>query len=378
MTIGIDIRVLGSRAKSGIEEYTENLLAHLIPLDKKIKYKLFFSSWKNDLPDYSWTLLPNVEIKKYKLPNRLLFYSSNFFNAPFIDKLLGGVDVFFSPHFFITALSPSCRRVTTFHDLSFIHFPEFFSWRKKVWHNFEMKPSWQSRFSDRIIAVSNSTRNDLVNFYGVDPAKIQVVYSGISPMIKKPMPDKLKEFRKKNNIPDKFILFLGKLEPRKNICSLIRAFNVLKEKDFFKDLFLIIAGSRGWLYDDILDGIVKSKHKKSIILKNFVFDEERPFLYSLASVFVYPSFFEGFGFPPLEAMACNTPTIVANTSSLPEVVGGGSLLIDPCNINDITDAISKILTNENLRSRLVKEGIERTKLFDWQRAAEFTLETIIV
>ena len=376
MTIGIDIRVLGSQAKSGIEEYTENLLAYLLPLDKSIRYKLFFSSWKSSLENYEWLSLSNIEIVKYKIPNRLLFYSSSFFNAPFVDQLLGGVDVFFSPHFFITALSPVCRRITTFHDLSFIHFPEFFSWRKKIWHNFEMKPLWQSRFSDRIIAVSESTKNDLINFYGVDPAKITVIYSGISPAIKIPDIVSLEEFKKNNNIPDKFILFLGKLEPRKNIAGLIRAFSIIKEDKFFSDFCLVVAGSRGWLDKDIFSEIKRSKHKNDIILKGHIADEERAFFYSLASAFVYPSFFEGFGFPPLEAMACRTPVIIANNSSLPEVAGRGAILVDPANLHEISYAVTKAVKNKSFRDRLISDGLNVASSFNWNKTAEKTLECL--
>ena len=310
MVIGIDIRLLGNGTKSGIEEYTENLLAHLIPLDLNIKFKLFFSSFSGELPDYDWLKHPNVELYKYRYPNKLLFFASSFLNTPKLDELMGGVDVFFSPHFFITALSPACKRVVTFHDLSYIHFPEFFSWRKNIWHNFEMKPIWQSRFSDKIIAVSESTKNDLVKLYNVDPAKVQVIYSGISQDIKRPSDESLKEFKIKNNLPDEFILFLGKFEPRKNIKSVIGAFNILKRSSNFNNLKLVLVGSRGWLYKNIFDAIEKSDYKNSIIIKDQIDDAKRSYYYSLASVFVYPSFFEGFGFPPLEAMKCGTPVII--------------------------------------------------------------------
>src|SRR3989338_3035149 len=158
MIIGIDIRVLGGRVKSGIEEYTENLLAHLIPLDPKIKFKLFFSSFCGELSEYDWLKCPNVELFRYRFPNKLLFLSSSFLDTPKIDQLMGGVDVFFSPHFFITALSPTCKRVVIFHDLSYIHFPEFFSWRKYIWHNLEMKPIWQSHFADRLLQFPNQPK----------------------------------------------------------------------------------------------------------------------------------------------------------------------------------------------------------------------------
>src|SRR3989338_3793532 len=377
MVIGIDIRVLGNKTKSGIEEYTENLLAHLLPLDKNIKFKLFFSSFNSQLPDYEWLHLPNVELYKFKIPNKLFFLSSSLFNFPKIDKLMGGVDVFFSPHFFLTSLSSACKRVTTFHDLSYVHYPELFLLRQRIWHNFEMNPSWQSRFSDKIISVSESTKNDLVKVYGIDPAKIEVIYSGISQNMKRPSVDELHKFKIKNNLPDKFILFLGKLEPRKNIRGLVQAFNAVKDKRNSPDLKLIIVGSKGWLYDDIFKEIGNSAYRGNIVLKSFIPDEERKFYHGLAEVFVYPSLFEGFGFPPLEAMACGTPVIVSNSSSLPEIVGNAGLLVKPNNIEEIADLISLILSDRKLRDQIVSFGYSRAEYFNWNKTAEKTLNCLL-
>lgn len=385
MIIGIDIRVLGPKFKSGIEEYVGNLLAHMLSLDSGIKFKLFYSSF-GDLPaggsaDYDFFHLPNVEVKKFRFPNRLIFYSSRLFNFPKIDKLLGGVDVFFSPHFFISALSRNVKRVTTFHDLSFEHFPEFFTRQQRFWHRFGMNPSWQAKFSDRIIAVSESTKNDLVKRYSIDPAKIEVIYSGISPMIKRPSQDKLELFRRREKLPENFILFLGKLEPRKNVIGLIKALNVLKlsgdPPTGGDDMHLVIAGSRGWLCKDIFKEAEKSPYRSQIIFKDYISDEARPYYYSLASVFVYPSFFEGFGFPPLEAMTCGTPVVASNNSSLPEVVGEAGLLVDPYNVSDMAEAIRNLLEDKRLRDSLIKKGLARSQQFSWQKCAEKTLEILV-
>ena len=376
MTVGIDIRVLGNKIKSGVEEYTENLLAHLLPLDGSIKFKLFFSSFRGTLNDYDWLHLKNVELFQFKIPNRILFLSSGLTDLPKTDKLISGADVFFSPHFFITSLSSQCRRVTTFHDLSYVHFPEYFSWRKNIWHNFEMNPLWQSRFSDKVIAVSESTARDLINIYGIDPVKIEVIHSGISPDIRKPSADEIKRFKIRNKLPDKFILFLGKLEPRKNVVGIIRAFNILKNRKEFNDLNLVIVGSKGWLYEDIFKEINKSNFKKQIVVKDHIDDNQRKFYYSAAEVFVYPSFFEGFGFPPLEAMACGTPTVVSNVSSFPEIVGNGGILVQPDNVNDIAGSISRILTDRELKDRLIDLGTKKISKFNWQKTASKTLECI--
>lgn len=376
MTIAIDIRVLGSGMKSGVEEYTENLLARLLPLDKNIKFKLFHSSVRNNLKKYEWMNLPNVEVFSFRLPNKLLFSLARFFNRPYIDKLIGGADVFFSPHFLLAPLSSDCKRVTTFHDLSYIRFREFFSWRRNFWHKFQMRSSSWPGLSDKVIAVSRSTKKDLLEKYDISSDKIKVIYSSVSDLIFRPVEEDLALFRKKHGLPDKFILFLGKLEPRKNIVGLIKAFNFLKNSEGFEDLYLIIVGSPGWLYKNIYQEVDSSSHKDKIIFKNYIKDEDRKFYYSLASVFVYPSFFEGFGFPPLEAMACGTPVVVSFNSSLPEIVGTGAILVDPHNVVDISNAVKSILNDSNLKDKLVKRGLERVQDFTWQKCAKKTLEVI--
>lgn len=373
MTIGIDIRVLGSNTRSGVEEYTENLLAHLLELNRDIKFKLFYSSFRNDLKKYEWMKLSNVEVFNFKLPNKLLFVLSRLFNRPYIDKLIGGADVFFSPHFLLAPLSQDCKRVTTFHDLSYVRFKEFFSWRRNLWHKFQIQFRSHA-VSDKIIAVSQSTKKDLIEKYNLPSNKIKVIYSGVSEMMAHPQVEELKLFRKQNNLPDNFILFLGKLEPRKNIAGLIRAFNLLKDSGVFENLYLVIVGSPGWFYQNIFREAELSLYKDKIIFKNHIKDEDRKFYYSLASVFVYPSFFEGFGFPPLEAMACGTPIVTSFNSSLPEVVGGGGILVDPNNLVDISQAMGSILNDSNLKNSLIQKGFLWVKFFTWDRCAKETLE----
>lgn len=376
MIVGIDIRVLGSGTKSGVEEYTENLLAHLFLLDKNIKFKLFYSSFRNNLKKYEWMNFPNVEVFSLRFPNKLLFVSSRIFNRPCIDKLIGGADVFFSPHFLWASLSPECKRVTTFHDLSYVRFKEFFSWRRNIWHKFQIQSSLRANLKDKIIAVSQSTKKDLIEKYDTPLNGIRVIYSGISDSISRPPEDKLNLFKTENNLPDNFILFLGKLEPRKNITGLIKAFNLLKSQNNFENLSLIIVGSPGWLYKNIYREAEFSPYRNNIIFKNYIKDEDRKFYYSLASVFVYPSFFEGFGFPPLEAMACGTPVIASFNSSLSEVVGEGGLLVDPYNVVDISMAVKNIITDPVLRELLIKKGIEKTRCFNWNKCAIETLDVI--
>ena len=396
MIIGVDIRMLARGARTGVEEYALNLFSHLIPLDKNIRYKLFYNGWRKvelNYSDYPWLKENNVELVNYKIPNRLLDFSSRFFNYPKIDKLLKEVDVFFSPHIFFSALSKNCPSVTTFHDLSFEIHPEFYSRQKNFWH-FSMNPKKLAERAAKIIAVSKSTRDDIVNFYGIKSDKIEVVYSGINKNWKLEIGNwKLDQVRKKYNLPEKYILYLGTLEPRKNIIGLIEAFEELKRT--FKNppnpslqrensniqypisnIQLVIAGAKGWLCEDIFRAAGKSPVKNDIVFTGFVKDQDKPILYKLADLFVYPSFYEGFGFPPLEAMACGAPVITSNFSSLPEAVGDAALTIDPYNINQLAAAMKEILKDKNLRNKLIKKGFKQAEKFSWERCARETLSVL--
>lgn len=378
MTIGIDLRVLARGTRSGIEEYTINLLSRLLSLDKSIKFKLFYNAFNQVALDYDWLKLPNVELKKFRFPNRFIFDpAAKFLRLPKIDKLLGGCDIFFAPHFLLSPVSRECKKVVTFHDLSFEYFPEFFSWRKRFWHA-SLAPRARAQEADKIIAVSESTKDDLSDLYGVAEDKIQVIHSGVGEEFKPLERVACQAVAEKYNLPASFILYFGTLEPRKNIVGLIKAYEIFRANPAAAGLAptLVLAGSRGWLYDEIFRLAEKSPYACDIKFIGFVAPQDKPALFSLASLFVYPSFFEGFGFPPLEAMACGVPTITSHTSSFPEVVGSAALMIDPYNFGEIAWAMQEIWQDDNLRQSLIDDGLARVKNFSWDKCARKTLSLI--
>ena len=385
MTIGIDIRVLTRGTRTGVEEYAINLLNFLLPLDKKINYKLFYNAYRKVELNYPWVNLDNVEIKKLKFPNRALFFSNRWFYQPKIDRLLKKVDVFFNPHFFVAPISSKCKKVVTFHDLSFELYPEFFSLSKRVWQKILMNTKKEAKEADQIIAVSNSTKQDLIDLYKIQEGKIKVIYSGIEQKLKADLqPSKFLEIKKKYHLPDEFILYFGTIEPRKNLIGLIKAFEKLREyktnvcefSTNISNVKLVIAGEKGWLYKDVFKTAQQSRFSKEIIFTGFVDNNDKLYLYNLASLFVYPSFYEGFGFPPLEAMACGVPTITSNLSSLPETVAKSAIMIDPYNIDEFALAMEIGLKDKNLRKKLKEEGIKQVKKFSWQKCAQETLDIL--
>lgn len=379
MTIGIDIRVLAPGARTGIEEYTLNLLAYLLPLNPNIKYKLFYNAFNKAQLNYPWMTLPNIELIDFRIPNRALFAGMKYLNQPKIDQLLRGVDVYFNPHFFTAPVSRNCRKVVTFHDLSFKRYPQYFSRRKRIWQIFLIDALKEARRANKIIAVSESTKSDLINLYHLRPEKIKIIYSGVGAQFK-PIGGEQKiknDLRRKYRLPDKFILYFGTIEPRKNIIGLIKAFEIFKNYANRSELKLVLAGALGWLYKDIVKTARASKYHQDIIFTGFIEERDKLYLYNLAELFVYPSFFEGFGFPPLEAMACGLPVIVSHNSSLPEVVGDAALMVDPYRLNEIAWAMNEILTNGATRARMIKKGFSQIQKFSWQKCAEETLEVLL-
>ncbi len=380
MRIGIDLRVLTKGTRTGIEEYSLNLLSRLLSLDKSIKFKLFYNAFSQTELNYDWLNLPNVELKKFRFPNRFVFDPlAKFFNLPKVDKLIGGADIFFAPHFLLSPVSKKCRKVVTFHDLSFEYFPEFFSRRKRFWH-WSLAPRRRALSADKIIAVSQSTKDDLVDLYGVPEEKIRVIYSGIGEEFRQMPKQECLSVAQKYGLPQSFILYFGTLEPRKNLIGLIEAYEIFRAKlaPLAKAPKLILAGNNGWLCEEIFDMAKQSPYGSDIKFIGFVEPADKPRLFNLASIFVYPSFFEGFGFPPLEAMACGVATITSHTSSFPEVVGDSALMVDPYNYEEIAWAIKEVWQDDNLKNRLIASGLERVKSFSWDKCARETLDFLIL
>src|SRR3989344_8002101 len=332
MQILADIRLLGRGGVSGIEEYTRNLLTSLLTADKSNSYTLFYNGLRSKPLNFQ------TKIINWRIPNKLFDMSARFLGWPAIDKIVK-TDLVFSPHFNVlkTAKAP---RIVTFHDLSFLHHPYFFSRRQRFWHWLQGIKE-QARRADKIIAVSEFTKSDLVNLLGVPTEKIQVIYSGISEEFRKtPIPHTLNPCLPAGRARP-YILYLGTLEPRKNVTAIIRAFNILKTDPSFRDWQLVIAGRPGWLFKNILKEAKLSVWSDDIVFKGAVSGDERVLLYNLARGFVFPSFFEGFGFPPLEAQACGCPTVVADRTSLPEILADSALLVNPWKVEDLAGAIKK-------------------------------------
>ncbi len=370
MRIGIDVRCLAEKQYSGISEYTYNLLNNLFKIDQQNQYFLFYNAIKAaKIPEFKFA---NVSIKKFHYPNKIFNLALRFLKIVQIDKLIGGVDVFLIPNFLFLNLSKDCKKILIVHDLSFELYPEFFTHKKRLWH-FLISPKSLCRKADRIIAISENTKNDLINFYKISPEKIAVIYPGINDLFFREATDAERQrVKNKYQLPENYIFYLGNLEPRKNIESLILAFGALENKN----LSLVIAGGQGWKYKKIYRLWKNSPAKDRIKFLGYVENQDKPALYQLAKAFIYPSIYEGFGLPPVEAMASGTPVITSFNSSLPEAIGPAGLLIDPNNVNEIAKTIGLLLADEKLTADLKSQGKTQAQKFVWEKSAKEILAAI--
>jgi glycosyltransferase involved in cell wall biosynthesis len=270
---------------------------------------------------------------------------------------------------------PFCRPpvVVTIHDLAFERMPETFTRRG----SFQLKLTvrWTAKKAAKVATVSEYSRQDLLDIYKLAPEKVVVTYNGVeSSFTPQPLvPNEAEEVRRRFGVSRDFLLAVGSLQPRKNLVRLIRAYARLRSdrEDFTPQL--VIVGRKLWLASEIFDEVKRQRWADDVILTGYVADEDLPALYRAARAFVYPSLFEGFGLPPLEAMACGTPVVTSDVSSLPEITGDAALLIDPNDERALANALIEIVNDERLRAELREKGIAQAKKFTWRDAAEKTL-----
>jgi glycosyltransferase involved in cell wall biosynthesis len=367
MKIAYDIRPLLSGYNSGIPEYSYQMLKGLLAQDKRNEYALFFNSWQEAKIDLDKLVAGQAEIVRTNYPNKLFNYLMQAGLAwPKLDKLTHS-DVFYMPHLNLAAFGSSAKRVITIHDLSFLMYPEFFSARKNLWHR-ALRVRENLRHFDHVIAVSEHTRQDIIELCGLTEDRVSTIYPGINEACRpiEPLNPILASVKRKYSLPEYFVLYLGTVEPRKNIEGLMRAFLRLKaDRQEFAELKLVIAGAMGWKYQ----AVKNLADNPDIVLAGYIDQADKPALYNLAELFVFPSFYEGFGFPPLEAMAAGLPVVAAASSSLAEVCADAALLVDPYDERALTSAMAEMLSDQTLRKTYRDRGLAHSADFTWAKAA---------
>jgi glycosyltransferase involved in cell wall biosynthesis len=280
------------------------------------------------------------------------------------------VDLLHSLHYTRPFKLP-CKSVVTFHDMTFFLFPRLHRRAKGLF--FPLAIRYSAAAADAIIADSENTRQDAIRLLGVSPQRIFSVPLGVGERFHRITdPTVLAQVRKKYNLPEHFILYVGLVEPRKNLSLLVKSYKNLGDQGISHPL--VIVGRLGWMYQSVLEEIENSGLQNRVQFTGYIPIQDLPIVYNLADVFVYPSIYEGFGLPPLEAMACGTPVITTAVSSIPEHVGEAGILVPPDDIGAVSEAIKAVLSDKVLKKQLMKKGPKQASHFTWERTARETLQ----
>jgi glycosyltransferase involved in cell wall biosynthesis len=362
MRIGVDVRLMHYQP-AGISRYTWHLLQALAELDTTDAFVIL------QHPRHRSPLIQQPNFRRATLFAPVHHRFEQYLLAP--DLLRFRLDLLHSTDF-IPPLYSAVKSVITVHDLAFLHYPHFLTAESAAYYG---QIDRAIMHAAHVIVPSESTKQDVVAQLGAPPDKITVIYEAANPSFGPlPVASTRREICGRYGLPETFVLFVGTIEPRKNITGLLQAFYHLRHKYDLHDVGLVIAGAQGWLYDETIDQVKTLDLEQSTFFLGRVPDEELHKLYVAARCHIHPAYYEGFGLPPLEAMACGTPTIVSNVSSLPEVVGDAALLVNPRDVEEIAVALHRLLTDDHLHAELSAKGIQRARVFSWDKAARRTLE----
>lgn len=358
MTIGFDASRGFILKRTGTENYSYQLLKALSKIDQKNKYTVYLRSGTKDDPLQGW-------------PKNFQFLNLNF---QFLWTQVGlalqtfkdSPDVLFVPAHTIPIIRrPGLKTIMVVHDLGVEYLPELHQLKQQLYLKYITR--YQLRSATRLIAVSKATKEDLVKKAKIDPKKISVVYEGYNEKLFKPIKITKHDVLVNSLIP--YYLFVGTIQPRKNLERLFKAFESVAKGN------LVIVGSKGWLSDKIYKLPKRLGIESRVKFLGYVEDKDLPALYSGAIALTFPSLFEGFGLPILEAQACGCPVLTSNVSSMPEVARKGAIFVDPYSIDDIIRGMRKIMDND-IRMNLIKAGFENIKRFSWEKCARETLEVL--
>jgi len=363
MRIAVDAHLVGTR-ETGNETYVVNLSRALASIDTTNEYRLC---------THNPALLPAELLRPSNFTALRVRPALSLVRIPLSMPYLSWKDGHDLLHvnYIAPPISP-CPTVVTIHDISYEFFPQFFSPRDRILLSTLVPIS--ARRAAKIIAVSNNTKRDIIERYGIEEDRIVVTYEAPDPAFAQ-VPDEqlLRRLRGEYGIADDFLLAVGNLQPRKNLLRVVEAFADLRQSGAIRHQ-LVIAGQAFWRESEISRRVEDRHIGEHVVFTGYVPQEHLVLLYNAAAVFLYPSLYEGFGLPPLEAMACGTPVIASNTSSVPEVVGEAALLVDPHRTDELAQAILDLLSSAELQRELRRRGLERARSFSWERTAMQTLQ----
>jgi len=352
--------------RAGIGRYTQELLTALLSLDPTVAYSVFYNRAADARPDPPADHLPALTVPWGDKPWRLRVLLSHLLRRP-QDSLLPGIDLFHATDH----LLPNLGRVPgifTLYDVTYL-LTDTHATLNRAFLTLMMPRFLQH--ARGVIAISESTRRDMLRHYRVDERKVHVIYGGVAPRFQPATQDDIAQVRQKHGLPERFILAVGTIEPRKNLVGLLEAYRSLLDRG--SNVGLVIAGRTGWRSESFFERLAALRVAERVTLLGPFPDAELPALYSAADVLAFPSLYEGFGLPVLEAMACGTPVVASNTSAIPEVAGEAGILVPPHDVVALAGALERVLADAALRADLRARGLAQAARFTWQRSAEATL-----
>jgi len=366
MLIGIDASRAAARERTGTENYSLHLIRHLLALESGHRYRLYFNR-----PPSIGFFPTAADLELRVMPFRRLWTHGRLS----WEMARQPPDVLFVPAHVLPLVHPRSS-VVTVHDLGYLYYPGAHPLLDRLYLDFSTR--YNARAASRVIAVSQATKDDLVQHCGIEPDKTTVVYSGWDETMQ-PVEDKatIEKVKAGYGIGGDYVLYVGTLQPRKNLGRLLEAYAIVRKQAKRGEApCLVIAGRKGWLYEHITLQVERLGLETEVIFPGYVPQDDLPALLSGARLFVFPSLYEGFGLPVLEAMACGTPVLCSNVSSLPEVAGDAALLVDPLDVKSIAEAMHRLLQEEGLRAQLVERGYRQVRQFSWDRCARETLAVL--
>jgi glycosyltransferase involved in cell wall biosynthesis len=362
MLVGIDASRAIADHPTGTETYSRRLIQALLARKTHHRFRLYF----RDVPPPG--LFRGGDLRIIPFPRlwthlRLSWEMAQ--HAP---------DALFVPAHVLPAIRP-CPSLVTVHDLGYLHFPKSHPWLQRLYLNLSSR--WNARAATHLLADSQATSADLVRHYGVPPSKITVAYPGTEESLGPVQDlDAIQAAKARHSISGDYFLYLGTLQPRKNLRRLVKAFAQFATHHSPLAIQLVLAGKRGWLYDDLFRQVRERGLEDCVHFPGYIAEEDKAALLSGAVAFLFPSLYEGFGMPVLEAQACGCPVITSTTSSLPEVAGDGALLVDPQDTVAIASAMQRVATEPELCDELIERGFANMGRFSWENCAQTVLETI--
>ncbi len=370
MRIAVNTRLLLKGKLEGIGWFSYQTLERIVRKHPEHEFIFFF-----DRPyDPSFIFAPNVKpvVAPPQARHPILFYLWFEWTIPLLLRIYKA-DLFLSPDGFMS-LSTKIPTCLVIHDLAFEHFPDHFVMSHR-WYWRHYSPLF-ARKAKQIYTVSNFSKQDISKRYAIDPNKIDVAYNGAHDEYKPLSPAEREAAKKQYADGCEYFVFAGALHPRKNIVNLLKAFIAFKKKQR-SNMKLVVAGRLAWKYEEVQEMQENMPFKEDVKWVGYMNVDELSKVIGGAYALVYPSLFEGFGIPILEALQCNVPAIVSNTSSMPEVAGSGALLVDPNSVEDIANKMEQLYKDENLRSKLIAAAGEQVKKFNWDKAADQLWESMM-